>query len=155
MPAHAVYIVLFAALMHAAWNAIVKSGDDKLLTAVMITTAAAAIAALVLPLLAQPARASWPFIAGSVSLQTVYYALLAAAYRRAEGRIPSDAPLVQAPGFTAPPSDRRGLPMHYFPQGSHPSPHPAKVLMERAGSLVHGTLSLAGLRPAGGRGRAA
>jgi hypothetical protein len=78
-----------------------------------------------------------------------------AAYRRAEGRIPSDAPLVQAPGFTAPPSDRRGLPMHYFPQGSHPSPHPAKVLMERAGSLVHGTLSLAGLRPAGGRGRAA
>jgi len=38
-----------------------------------------------------------------------------AAYRRAEGRIPSDAPLVQAPGFTAPPSDRRGLPMHYFP----------------------------------------
>jgi drug/metabolite transporter (DMT)-like permease len=84
MPAHAVYIVLFAALMHAAWNAIVKSGDDKLLTAVMITTAAAAIAALVLPLLAQPARASWPFIAGSVSLQTVYYALLAAAYRRAD-----------------------------------------------------------------------
>jgi hypothetical protein len=78
-----------------------------------------------------------------------------AAYRRAEGRIPSDAPLVQAPGFTAPPSDRRGLPMHYFPGGSNPSLNPAKVLMERAGSLVHTTLSLAGLRPVGGRGRAA
>jgi drug/metabolite transporter (DMT)-like permease len=84
MPLHAVTIVLFAALMHAAWNGIVKSVDNKLLTAVMITTMAAAIAALVLPLLAPPARASWPFIAGSVSLQTLYYALLAAAYRRAD-----------------------------------------------------------------------
>ena len=84
MPAHAVYIVLFAALMHAGWNSIVKSGTDKLLTAVMITTAAAGIAALTLPFLPQPAPASWPFIAGSVSLQTLYYALLAAAYRNAD-----------------------------------------------------------------------
>jgi drug/metabolite transporter (DMT)-like permease len=84
MPAHAVYIVLFAALMHAGWNSIVKSGTDKLLTAVMITTAAAGIAALTLPFLPQPAPASWPFIAGSVSLQTLYYALLAAAYRSAD-----------------------------------------------------------------------
>ncbi|MFI4869477.1 MAG: EamA family transporter [Steroidobacterales bacterium] len=81
MPVHAVYIVLFAALMHAGWNAIVKGGGDKLLSAVMITSAAAAIAALVLPFLAQPAPASWPFIAGSVALQILYYALLAAAYR--------------------------------------------------------------------------
>ena len=65
-----------------------------------------------------------------------------AAYRRAQGRIPGDAPLVEAPPFMAPPRDRRGLPMHYFP--------PRQVrrsLMERAGSLVHTTLSLAGLRP--------
>ena len=38
-----------------------------------------------------------------------------AAYRRAAGRIPANAPLVEAPGFMAPPRDRRGLPMHYFP----------------------------------------
>jgi hypothetical protein len=37
--------------------------------------------------------------------------------------------------------------MHYFP------PHTS--LMERAGSLVHTTLSLAGLRPARGRGKKA
>ncbi len=49
----------------------------------------------------------------------------------------------------APPSDRRGLPMHYFP----PRAHPAKVLLERAGSLVHSTLSIAGLQPARGRSR--
>jgi uncharacterized protein (DUF2236 family) len=70
-----------------------------------------------------------------------------AAYRRAEGRLRTDAPLVEAPAFVAPPRDRRGLPMHYFP--------PHKSLMERAGSLVHTTLSLTGLRPARGRGKKA
>lgn len=84
MPAHVVYIVLLAALMNAGWNAIVKSGGDKLLTVAMVTSAAAAIAALLLPFLRPPAAASWPFIAASVSLQLLYYGLLAAAYRRAD-----------------------------------------------------------------------
>ncbi|HEY1840133.1 MAG TPA: oxygenase MpaB family protein [Mycobacterium sp.] len=70
-----------------------------------------------------------------------------AAYRRAQGRDSADAPLVEAPSFMAPPPDRRGLPMHYFP--------PRKSIIERAGSLVHTTFSLAGLRPARGRSRAA
>jgi uncharacterized protein (DUF2236 family) len=70
-----------------------------------------------------------------------------AAYRRAEGRACADAPLVEAPRFTGPPSDRRGLPMHYFP--------PRKSIIERAGSLVHSTLSLAGLRSAWGPNKAA
>jgi drug/metabolite transporter (DMT)-like permease len=82
--AHAAYIVLLAAVLHASWNGIVKSGGDKLLSAVMITSAAASIAALALPFLPAPAVASWPFIAGSVSLQTLYYALLAASYRTAD-----------------------------------------------------------------------
>jgi uncharacterized protein (DUF2236 family) len=70
-----------------------------------------------------------------------------AAYRRAQGRLPADAPLVEAPAFMAPPRDRHGLPMHYVPQ--------RKTLLDRAGSLVHTTFSLAGLRPARGRGKAA
>ncbi len=70
-----------------------------------------------------------------------------AAYRREEGRLPADTPLVEAPAFMSPPSDRRGLPMHYVP--------PRKTLLDRAGSLVHTTFSLAGLRPARGRGKAA
>jgi len=37
-----------------------------------------------LPFLRPPAAVSWPFIAGSVSLQIIYYVLLAAAYRRAD-----------------------------------------------------------------------
>ena len=58
-----------------------------------------------------------------------------------------DAPLVEAPAFMSPPRDRRDLPMHYVP--------PRKSLLDRAGSLVHTTFSLAGLRPARGRGKAA
>jgi uncharacterized protein (DUF2236 family) len=70
-----------------------------------------------------------------------------AAYRRSEGRLPDDAPLVEAPALMAPPRDRRGMPMHYLP--------PRKTLLDRAGSLVHTTFSLAGLRPARGRSQAA
>ena len=77
-----------------------------------------------------------------------------AAYRRAEGRIRSDAPLVEAPAFVGPPRDRNGLPMHYFPPRPRSPLEPAKFLMERAGSLVHGTLSIAGLRRPAGRPRA-
>jgi drug/metabolite transporter (DMT)-like permease len=84
MPPHVVYIVLIAALMNASWNAIVKSGGDKLLTTVMITTAAACLAALALPFLPQPAPASWPFIGFTVLLQTLYYTLLVAAYRHGD-----------------------------------------------------------------------
>jgi drug/metabolite transporter (DMT)-like permease len=84
MPAYVVYIVLIAALMNASWNALVKGGGDKLLTMVMITTAAAGVAAVALPFLPQPAPASWPYIAASVLLQTAYYLLLVGAYRHGD-----------------------------------------------------------------------
>ncbi|MBY0442553.1 MAG: oxygenase MpaB family protein [Mycobacteriaceae bacterium] len=73
-----------------------------------------------------------------------------AAYRRAQGQIPGTAPLVEAPGLVAPPADRRGLSMHYFP----PEPglvhrlarRPAHTILEHAGALVHSAFSLAGLK---------
>ena len=77
-------LVLMAAALHAGWNAIVKGAADKTASAVAICVAAALIAAGLLPFVAQPARESWPFIAGSVALQTVYYMLVAAAYRRTD-----------------------------------------------------------------------
>jgi multidrug transporter EmrE-like cation transporter len=77
-------LVLLAAALHAGWNAIVKRAGDGLVTAVAICLAAALVAAAILPFVAQPARASWPFIGLSVGLQTVYYILVAATYRRAD-----------------------------------------------------------------------
>ena len=77
-------IVLAAALLHAAWNAIVKSGTDKLLTTVLVTGCAALVALAGLPFLPAPAPASWPFIAGSSVLQIVYFGLIARTYRVAD-----------------------------------------------------------------------
>ncbi|HET9876292.1 MAG TPA: oxygenase MpaB family protein [Mycobacterium sp.] len=61
-----------------------------------------------------------------------------AGYRREQGKIPADAPLAEAPWFMAPPKERRDNGMHYVPR--------RMSLMERAGSLVHSTFSLAGVR---------
>lgn len=81
MPFHIFIIVLFAAALHAGWNAAVKLGGDKTVTTLMVTSAAAAIAALVLPFLRQPLPASWSFIAASGIIHIAYFLLVAQAYR--------------------------------------------------------------------------
>ena len=73
--------VLLGALMHAAWNAIVKSRDDKLLDITKVTASAAALGALMLPVLPMPAAASWPYLAASAAVHCAYFWLVAAAYR--------------------------------------------------------------------------
>lgn len=84
MPLSVFGLVLFAALLHAGWNAIVKGAPDKLLTTILVAGSAAAISALALPFLAQPARESWPFLTASTVLQVGYYLLVARAYRGAD-----------------------------------------------------------------------
>jgi drug/metabolite transporter (DMT)-like permease len=84
MSATVFLVILFAAALHALWNAIVKGGGDTYLTASLVWLSAAIVSALALPFLAQPAPASWPFLAVSVVLQTVYCFLIAATYRRAD-----------------------------------------------------------------------
>jgi drug/metabolite transporter (DMT)-like permease len=81
MPGYVVAIVLFAALVHALWNALLKNSGDKRLTTVMLTSMAGIMAALMLPFLPTPARDSWPFLAGSSIMEITYFVLLAAAYR--------------------------------------------------------------------------
>jgi drug/metabolite transporter (DMT)-like permease len=84
MPLSVFGLVLFAALLHASWNAIVKGAPDKLLTTILVAASAAVISAVVLPFLAQPSRESWPFLAASAVLQVGYYLLVARAYRGAD-----------------------------------------------------------------------
>jgi drug/metabolite transporter (DMT)-like permease len=81
MPTHVLVLVLFAALMHASWNAIVKSGRDKLEETALMGGASALMAACVLPFAGLPAAASWPWIITSVAIHQVYYLLVVAAYR--------------------------------------------------------------------------
>ena len=77
-------VVLFAAALHATWNAIVKGSTDKILTATLVTGSAALLAVVTLPFLESPDRASWPFIGASIIFQICYFRLLALNYQRSE-----------------------------------------------------------------------
>jgi drug/metabolite transporter (DMT)-like permease len=76
--------VLFAALMHASWNALVKSQQDTFLATVVVVAGGGLVGALALPFLPMPAHASWPFIAASSLTQVAYYALLIETYKSGE-----------------------------------------------------------------------
>lgn len=84
MPLAVFGIVLFAAALHATWNAIVKGSTDKLLTTVLVTGAAGLVAIVALPWIRQPAAASWPFILASSLLQVLYFVLVARTYQVAD-----------------------------------------------------------------------
>ncbi len=77
-------VVLSGALLHATWNAIVKAGDDKLLTTIMVASAAAVLSAALLPFLRLPASASWPFAIASAVVQIAYFLLVARTYQIAD-----------------------------------------------------------------------
>ncbi|MGE7812805.1 EamA family transporter [Pseudomonas sivasensis] len=77
-------IIMLGAALHATWNAVVKGGDDKLLTTCMIASFASLIALAVIPFLAVPSTQSWPFIGASVIFQVLYFVLVASTYRVAD-----------------------------------------------------------------------
>jgi drug/metabolite transporter (DMT)-like permease len=84
IPGVVVAAVLFAALMHASWNALLKGSGDKFMQTALVATGGTLVAALALPFLDSPARASWAYIAASSVTQVVYYALLIETYRSGE-----------------------------------------------------------------------
>lgn len=77
-------VILFAAALHATWNAIVKGGGDKLMMTTLVSTWAAGLAAAGLPFVRAPDPASWPFLAVSTGLQLGYLLLVARTYSVAD-----------------------------------------------------------------------
>jgi len=73
-------LILFAALLHASWNAFLKGSGDTLLSTTLVMGGAAVIALVALPFLPVPARASWPYLAVSAALQVGYLVLLVRIY---------------------------------------------------------------------------
>lgn len=76
-----IILVLFGALLHATWNAIIKAGKDKSLDAALVSAGGAVAALPCLPFLPLPVSAAWPFIGASAIFQFIYFQLVAAAYR--------------------------------------------------------------------------
>jgi drug/metabolite transporter (DMT)-like permease len=76
--------VLGAALLHAAWNALVKGSADKQLDSYAVAAGSGLLALLALPFLPLPAPAAWPWLAGSAAVHILYFVFLAGAYRWGE-----------------------------------------------------------------------
>ena len=76
--------VLFAALLHASWNAWVKSGEDRFTSILRLSIGQSLLAALLAPFFEPPAAAAWPWIAASALLHTGYKAFLINAYERGD-----------------------------------------------------------------------
>ena len=76
--------VLGAALLHATWNVLVKAGSDKELETINIAVGSGLVAFIAALFLPAPARASWPWVAGSAFVHILYFMFLAGAYRWGE-----------------------------------------------------------------------
>jgi drug/metabolite transporter (DMT)-like permease len=77
-------IVLFAAALHATWNALVRASAQKFQDTVLIVLGAGVWTALILPFVPVPAVASWPYLAASALIHVVYFSLVAITYRGGE-----------------------------------------------------------------------
>lgn len=77
-------LVMVAAIMHAGWNTLIKSGGAPLIR-LAITNGFAALVMLPVGLfVGLPDAASWPFLIASMIVHLFYYVLLASGYRVAD-----------------------------------------------------------------------
>jgi phosphonate utilization associated putative membrane protein len=76
--------VLFGALLHASWNAMVKSSSDKALDTALIHVLGSVVALPLLLVVGLPNAASWPYIAASLVIHIGYYIALTGAYKHGD-----------------------------------------------------------------------
>lgn len=96
-----VLIVLASALMHAVWNAVVKSGGDRLMTLVSIKLPNMAMAALMLLFVAPlPRWESWPYLLAATGATCGYYVCLLRAYHANDFNIAYPIARGAAPALT-------------------------------------------------------
>jgi phosphonate utilization associated putative membrane protein len=77
-------LVLGSALLHASWNAIIKSSRDVMLDTALVAAGAGVLALPLSAFVASPASASWPCLGASAVIHVAYFSALVAAYRRGD-----------------------------------------------------------------------
>lgn len=80
MKAIVIAAVLGAAVLHAGWNAMLKSGSDRFFWMAALCVVQGLISVLALFVLGLPAPASWPYVAASAAIHVVYQLLLVRMY---------------------------------------------------------------------------
>lgn len=73
--------ILLAAVLHAGWNALIKSGTEKSLDTALIHSLGVLFAVPAVLWFGFPPASAWPFIAASSAIHIAYYIALAGAYR--------------------------------------------------------------------------
>ena len=76
--------MLFAALLHASWNALVKSSGDKELDTALLHGLGAMVGVPLLLLVGLPPREAWPYVGASLVIHIGYYFALAGAYKHGD-----------------------------------------------------------------------
>jgi phosphonate utilization associated putative membrane protein len=84
MPTSVVLAVLVGAMLHASWNALVKSSGDKQLDIALVHFLGAVVSLPLLWLVGPPPVESWPFLAASLTIHVAYYITLNGAYQHGE-----------------------------------------------------------------------
>ena len=92
-------LVVFAALLSAAYNSIIKAGDDRLVVGALAGGVAGTLGLLALPWVTPPPPAAWSCLAVSILAQTAYYPLIVTAYR--EGDLSLVHPLMRGSSLVA------------------------------------------------------
>ncbi len=73
-------LILVSALIHATWNAIVKSDTDRLMSFGLVMLVGAFMGLAALPFVEVPRPEAWPWLLGSVTIHVFYYVFLLRAY---------------------------------------------------------------------------
>src|SRR4051812_13603003 len=81
MPIEIFLLILFAAMVHAAWNALVKAEPDRLTLWRVILATQFVLSVCLLPFVPVPAPAAWPYLVGSAVTNIGYVLFLTQAYR--------------------------------------------------------------------------
>ncbi|WP_377277679.1 EamA family transporter [Rhizobium sp. R86522] len=84
MSAVAIGLALVAAILHASWNAFLRTGADQLWSITVMSLTGSIITLPLLFTVAIPGAAAWPYILASAGLQVGYSLFLVAAYRHGE-----------------------------------------------------------------------
>jgi len=74
-------LVLLTAILHASWNAVIKSSGDQLLAMMLVFGTGTLVAGGALPFVDVPARAAWPYLGLSVTVHSFYALFLLLSYR--------------------------------------------------------------------------
>ena len=81
MPTYIILLILFAALLHASWNALLRGGTDKLWSMTIMCVAVAIVSTVAAFFMPAPAQESWSYAGLSALLHVGYNLFLVRTYR--------------------------------------------------------------------------